>query len=272
MRVVAAALLLLVLGACAPARGDLRLGTTTTVQDSGLLDALVADFEKRSGYDVRATVQGTGATLSSARRGDVDVVLTHEPQQELALMSEGYGRRRELVMYNDFILVGPPADPARVKGKPIDDAFRAIASARAAFISRGDRSGTDVAEKAVWQRAGIAPAAPWYVESGVGQGQSLVVASERRAYVVTDRGTFFGRRSTLALEVMVEPQPRLLNLYHVIAIDPAKAPGARAAAADAWTEYLLSEDAQRLIAEFGADRFGVALFVPAAGKKEGDLR
>jgi tungstate transport system substrate-binding protein len=262
-----------VLAACAPqARGEVRVGTTTTVQDSGLLDVLVADFEKRTGWRARASVQGTGAVLAVARRGDVDVVLVHEPAQELAFMREGFGRRRELVMFNDFILVGPPGDPAAAKGKSVEEAFRAIAGARATFVSRGDRSGTDVAEKAAWQRTGLAPSSPWYLESGVGQAQSLIVASERKAYMLSDRGTFFGRRNALALEVMVEPSPRLLNLYHVIALDTAKVPAANAKAADAWVEYVLSPDAQRLIAEFGKDRFGVALFEAAAGKREQDLR
>ena len=262
-----------VLAGCGPAqRGDVRLGATTTVQDSGLLDALVADFERRTGVRVRATVQGTGAVLDIAKRGDVDVVLVHEPAQELAFMASGFGRRRDLIMYNDFILVGPPSDPAGAKGKTIEDAFRAIAAAQAPFISRGDRSGTDVAERSIWPRAGIAPAPPWYAESGVGQGQSLVVASERKAYILTDRGTFFGSKASLALDVIVEPQPRLLNLYHAIAVDPAKAPNANAAAADAWIAYLLSADGQRLIGDFGRDRFGLALFVPAAGKDERELR
>lgn len=253
------------------ARSDVRLGATTTIQDSGLLDALAADFERRTGRRVRATVQGTGAVLNIARRGDVDVVFVHEPAQELAFVNEGYGGRRELVMYNDFVLVGPPGDPAGTKGKTIEDAFLAIAG-HATFISRGDRSGTDVTEKAIWARAGVRLAGPWYVESGVGQGQSLVVASERKAYVLTDRGTFLSRRSALALEVMVVPEPRLLNLYHVIAVSPAKVPAANAEAANAWIGYVTSPEAQRLIGEFGTEHFGDPLFFPAAGKDERDLR
>lgn len=265
-------LILVAAAACAPAPVvEVRLGATTTIQDSGLLDVLVGDFERRGGGKVRTTVQGTSAILGVAKRGDVDVVLAHEPALELAFMSEGYGRRRDLVMYNDFVLAGPPSDPAGTHGATIENAFRRIAAAGATFISRGDGSGTDVAEKAVWQRIGVRPAPPWYLESGVGQGQSLVVASERKGYIVTDRGTFLGRRAALALDVLVEPQPRLLNLYHVIAVEPARAPRASARAADTWIQYLVSPDAQRLIGEFGRDRFGRSLFTPAAGQSETDL-
>jgi tungstate transport system substrate-binding protein len=257
-------------GASFPApgsNGDVVIGVGTTVQDSGLLDPLVADFERRSGYRARATAQGTSAILNLARKGDVDVAFVHEPDLEKAFMAEGKGVRRDLVMYNDFILVGPPADPAKAKGKPIDDAFRAIAAAGAPFVSRGDKSGTDLNEKAIWKRIGITPAASWYLESGVGQYQSLVVASERRAYMLVDRGTFFGRRSTLQLDVVVEPQPIIPNVYHVITVAGAK----DAAGANAFADYLIGADGQALLRSFGTDRFGVALFRPAAGQNEDSL-
>ncbi len=253
-----------------PERADLIVGATTTVQDSGLLDALVPDFERRTGYRVRTSIGATNATLALASKGDVDVVLVHEPAQELDFVQSGFAKRRLLVMYNDFILVGPPTDPARIKGRSLDDAFRAIAAVGATFISRSDRSGTDVAEKNTWTRLGIRPA-PWYVETGVGQGQSLIIASERRAYILTDRGTFFGRKNTLALDVLVEPSPRLPNIYHVITLDPARLPRVNAAGGDAWAEYLVSSPGQRLIQEFGQATFGVELFFPAAGQDEARL-
>lgn len=253
-------------------RPNVNIAATTTIQDSGLLDALVPDFERRTGYRARVTVQGTGAVLALAAKGDVDATLVHEPRQELAFMATGSAVRRELVMYNDFILVAPPGDPASVRGKSVEDAFRAIAAARAPFISRGDRSGTDVAEKAIWSRIGVAPGAPWYVESGTGQGASLVVASERRAYLITDRGTFFGRKASLALVVAVEPQPRILNLYHAITMNERRFPLVNAAGGDAWVSYLLSPAGQAAIEAFGRDRFGTALFFPAAGKDESALR
>ncbi len=249
-------------------KGEVVIGVGTTIQDSGLLDPLVADFEVRSGYRARAVAQGTSAILTLARKGDVDVAFVHEPELEKAFMAEGKGRSRDLVMYNDFILVGPPADAARTKGRTIDDAFRAIAAAGATFISRGDKSGTDLNEKAIWRRVGVTPAAPWYVESGVGQYQSLVVASERKGYMLVDRGTFFGRRAALQLEVDVEPQPILPNIYHVITVAGAKG----VAGADAFAAYLLGSDGQALIGAFGKDTFGVRIFTPAAGKSEDSLR
>lgn len=248
--------------------GDVIVGVGTTIQDSGLLEPLVADFTSRSGYRARTAVQGTGAILGLARRGDVDVALVHEPEQEKAFMAEGKGGRRALVMYNDFVLVGPPDDGARTSGRSIEDAFRAIAAARATFISRDDRSGTDVTEKALWKRIGLTPSGPWYVGSGVGQYQSLVVASERRGYMLVDRGTFFGRHTALQLEIMVQPQPILPNLYHVITVRGAKGE----AGANAFADYVLGADGQRLIDAFGRDRFGVPLFFPAAGKDEASLR
>lgn len=250
------------------AERPVRLGATTTVQDSGLLDALVADFERRTGRQVRASIQGTGAILGLARRGDVDVVLVHEPSQELELMRDGYGARRVIVMSNDFVLAGPPGDPAGVTGRSIDEAFRAIAEHGSTFISRGDRSGTDVAEKAIWVRAGLRPRAPWYLESGVGQGQSLVVASERRAYMLTDRGTFLVSRAKLDLTILVEPRPSLPNVYHAITLDPVRVPAADRAAAEAFVGYLVSTEGQELIRSFGRERFGTPPFVPAAGRDE----
>lgn len=249
----------------------MRLGATTTLQDSGLLDALVADFERRTGRKVRASVQGTAAVLGLARKGDVDLVFVHEPAQERELMREGYGDRRELVMYNDFVLVGPTADHAGVRGRPIEDAFRSIAASGATFISRGDRSGTDIAEKSIWAGAGLRPQGPWYLESGVGQGQSLVVASERRAYMVTDRGTFVGLSARLDLAILVEPRPRLLNTYHVLTLDPARVPAADRAAAASFVAYLVSVEGQELIGAFGRERYGAPLFTPAAGRDERSL-
>ena len=254
-----------------PERPDVVVGATSTVQDSGLLEALVPDFERRTGYRVRTSIGGTNATLALARTGDVDVVLVHEPAQELAFVQSGFAKRRLLVMYNDFILVGPPSDPAAIKGRPLEDAFRAIAAAGTTFISRSDGSGTDVAEKNVWARIGIRPAAPWYIETGVGQGQSLIVASERRGYILTDRGTFFGRRSALSLDVLVEPSPRVPNIYHVITLDAARSPRVNAAGGDAWADYLVSAAGQRLIGEFGQATFGAPLFIPAAGQDEARL-
>lgn len=272
LRAACVALTLVVACGTGGGAAEVRLGTTTTIQDSGLLDELVAGFERATGRRVRATVQGTGAILTLARSGSVDVVLVHEPGQERAFVADGFGERRTLVMYNDFVLVGPPADPAGARGKPTLDAFRAIAASRSTFISRGDRSGTDVMERSIWPRAGVTPTAPWYVESGVGQAQSLIVASERRGYMLVDRGTLLSQGSRLELEILVEPEPPLRNLYHAIAVVPAKAPGADPEAARALIEYLTSAAAQELIGSFGRERFGAPLFVPAAGRDANEVR
>ncbi len=264
-----------IVASCAPgapsARTDVVLATTTSVQDSGLLDAIRPPFEKSTGYRLRATAQATGAALRIATTGQADVVLVHEPRQERDFMAAGYGRRRELVMYNDFVLVGPPGDPAGARGTDLVAAVRRIAAAGATFLSRSDRSGTDVAEKATWARAGISPSGPWYVESGVGQGQTLVIASEKKAYMLVDRGTFTSQKGALALAVVCGPEPPLLNLYHVIAVDQARFPSVNARGADAFVDFLLSADGQRAIGEHGRARFGASLFTPAAHVDESSL-
>ena len=232
---------------------------------------LIPDFEKRTGYRVRTSGVGTGAALAIGAKGDADVVLVHAPSAELAYMAQGNGGRRLLVMHNDFVVVGPPSDPARIKGKNALEALTAIAGAQAAFISRGDNSGTDILEKSLWKQAAILPAKPWYIESGTGMGQSLTVASEKRAYTVTDRGTFLARRSDLALEILVEKDPPLINVYHVITVDPAKFPRVNREGADAFADYLVSTGAQAIIRAFGVDTFGQPLFFPDAGKKEEEV-
>ncbi len=275
MRVLALAAAVALLAGCGASgpsgRTDILLATTTSVQDSGLLDAITPAFERATGYHLRATAQATAATLKVASTGQADVVLVHEPHQERDFMAAGYGRRRELVMYNDFVLVGPPSDPAGARGKDLSAAVRRIADAHATFLSRSDRSGTDVAEKSVWARAGIAPAGSWYVESGVGQGQTLVIASEKKAYMLVDRGTFTSQKGSLALEIVCDPQPALLNLYHVMGVDQARFPTVNARGADALIDFLLSPDGQRAIGEHGRSRFGTSLFVPAAHADEATL-
>jgi len=254
-----------------PERPDLLLATTTSTQDSGLLDVLIPDFERRTGYRVKATAVGTGAALALGARGDADVVLVHAPSAEEAWMKDGNGDRRLLVMHNDFVIVGPPEDPARIKGRKVFEALKAIADAKATFISRGDNSGTDILEKSLWKQTGIAPQRAWYVESGSGMGQTLTVASEKKAYLVTDRGTFLSRRSTLSLEILVEKDPPLINIYHVITVNGARFPRMNKAGADAFADYLVSPAAQRIIGEFGVDKFGQPLFFPDAGKKEEEV-
>ena len=251
-----------------PARPDLLLATTTSTQDSGLLDVLIPDFEKKTGYKVKTSAVGTGAALAIGARGDADVVLVHAPSLEQDFMKQGNGDRRLFVMHNDFIVVGPPADPAGIKGKGVLDALRAIAAAQATFISRGDNSGTDVLEKSLWKQVGITPAKPWYVEAANGMGQTLQIASEKRAYTITDRSTYVARTASLDLGIVVDKDPPLLNYYHVITVSPTKFPKVNSAGANAFADYLVNAETQKLIASFGVDKFGQQLFFPDAGQPD----
>jgi tungstate transport system substrate-binding protein len=251
-----------------PARPDLLLATTTSTQDSGLLDVLIPDFEKKTGYKVKTSAVGTGAALAIGARGDADVVLVHAPSLEADFMKQGNGDRRLFVMHNDFIVVGPPADPAKIKGKPVLDALKALAAAQATFISRGDNSGTDVLEKSLWKQAGITPAKPWYVEAATGMGQTLQIASEKNAYAITDRATYLSQKSHLQLDIINGGDPPLLNYYHVITVSPTKFPKVNNAGANAFADYLVHPDTQKIIAAFGVDKFGQQLFFPDAGKTD----
>lgn len=272
MRVALA--LALLLAACAPAgaaRPDVLLATTTSFQDSGLLDVLVADFRAASGYRVKATAVGTGAALAIGAKGDADVIVVHAPKAEREFMAAGNGERRHLFMHNDFVLVGPPADPAAVRGLRALDALRRIAERSAPFISRGDRSGTHLLEMDLWEKAAVRPRGAWYVEAATGMGQTLTIASEKRAYTLTDRGTFLARRGQLDLRIFVESDPPLLNVYHVITVSAKRFSGVNAVGANALADYLLSQRAQDLIARFGVDKYGEPLFFPDAGKVEADF-
>jgi len=254
-----------------PDRPDLLLATTTSTQDSGLLDVLIPDFEKRTGYKVKTSAVGTGAALAIGARGDADVVLVHAPSAELDYMKAGNGDRRLLVMHNDFIVIGPPSDPARIKGLKVSEALKAIANAQATFISRGDNSGTDILEKALWKQVAISPQRPWYVEAATGMGQTLTIASEKRAYTISDRATYLARRSEIALDILVEKDPPLINVYHVITVNATRFPRVNRAGADAFADYLVSAQTQKLIAGFGMDKYGQPLFFPDAGKNEEDV-
>jgi tungstate transport system substrate-binding protein len=261
------------LAACAPtppaaARPDLLLATTTSTQDSGLLDVLIPDFEKKTGYKVKTSAVGTGAALAIGARGDADIVLVHAPSLERDFMAQGNGGRRLFVMHNDFIVVGPPSDPAKIKGRPVLDAMKALAAAKAPFISRGDSSGTDVLEKSLWKQAGITPAKPWYVEAATGMGQTLQIASEKNAYTIADRATYLARKATLQLALLNDGDPPLLNYYHIITVNPAKFPKVNALGADSFASYLTAPDTQAIIARFGVDRYGQQLFFPDAGKTD----
>ncbi len=265
-RVLGSLLLLLVGAACAatgtaPARREVILATTTSTYDSGLLDVLVPIFEKQTGYRVKVIAVGTGAALRMGERGDADVLLVHAPEAEEAFMAAGHGLDREFVMYNDFVIVGPPDDPAHIRG--LDDAveaLRRIARAQVLWLSRGDDSGTHKKEMALWREAGVAPQGAWYQETGQGMGATLTIASDKGAYTLSDRGTYLYLRHTLRLDILVEGDPRLFNVYHVIVVNPAKHPNVNVEGARAFADFLTSPQVQDIIRSYGVDEFGEPLF------------
>ena len=249
------------------------LATTTSTQDSGLLDVLLPIFEKKTGYFVKTIAVGSGQAMAMGQKGEADVLLVHSPDAEKKFMAEGYGINRKLVMHNDFIVVGPAEDPAKIKGlKSSQEAFKKVASAMALFVSRGDNSGTDAKEKAIWKAAGIKPEGEkWYQQTGLGMGQTLNVAAEKKGYTLSDRATYLAMKKNLNLDILVEGDAILLNIYHVIEVNPAKWPKVNTAGAKAFSDFMISGETQDVIKAFGVDKFGSSLFFPDAGKKEEEL-
>jgi tungstate transport system substrate-binding protein len=248
------------------------LSTTTSTQDSGLLDVLVPLFEKSTGYTVRTISVGTGQALAMAARGEADVALCHAPALEKKYVAEGKLYDRRLVMYNDFLVVGPGADPAKIKGDPsVVNALKKIAAAGARFVSRGDKSGTHILEQRLWTEAGLAPAPPWYIESGQGMGATLGIADDRQAYTLTDRATLLAFSKRVDLKPMVEHDRLLLNVYSVMEVNPANGPRVNAVGGKAFATFMLATETQAVIKTFGVDKYGQALFVPIAGKRDEDF-
>ena len=249
------------------------LATTTSTQDTGLLDLLVPAFEKQSGLMVKTIAVGSGQAMTMGQRGEADVLLVHSPEAEVKFMAEGCGTARRLVMHNDFVIVGPAADPARIKGikgiKGSVDALKAIAAGGGPFISRGDNSGTHTKEKGLWKTAGIvAEGQAWYQQTGLGMGATLNVASEKGFYTLADRGTYLAMKKILALEILFEGEKSLLNVYHVIEVSQAKWPKVNAAGAKAFADFMVADEAQKTIGGFGVEKYGAPLFFPDAGKAE----
>jgi tungstate transport system substrate-binding protein len=251
--------------------GVLRLATTTSTDDSGLLRAILPAFEKLCACRVDVIAVGTGQALEIGRRGDADVVLVHARQSELKFIAEHQARERFDVMYNDFVIVGPTADPAKIASRrSAREALAAIAAARAPFASRGDKSGTEIAERAIWASANLKPAGAWYRSLGQGMGETLILANEERAYTLSDRGTWLAMRDKLpnlrllmgGRSIAENPDTVLRNQYGVMAIDPRVHPGVNAEAARKFVEWLVSPATQRVIGAFGVKRFGQPLFYP----------
>ncbi|MDD3718105.1 MAG: substrate-binding domain-containing protein [Actinomycetota bacterium] len=242
-------------------RSGLILATTTSVLDSGLLDELVLRFEERYPYRMKTVAVGSGAALLMARQGEADVSVTHEPKAEKEFMDAGYGESRREVMYNDFIIVGPSSDPAGIRGMTdAADAFARISGDAGSFLSRGDASGTHAMEMSVWERAGIQPGGDWYRESGQGMGYTLRIAEDEGAYTLTDRATFIVLDEALDLEVMVEGDAGLLNVYSVIVTNPAVFPDTNIQGARDFDAFLFEEGTQEFIDGFGVERYGRHLF------------
>ena len=250
----------------APASGSARLilATTTSTDNSGLLDYILPDFETRFHANVEVIAVGTGQALKLGEDGNCDVVLVHARAKEDRFVADGFGVNRKDVMYNDFVIVGPSDDPAGIEGlTDAAESFGRIAAAQATFVSRGDDSGTHTKELAVWKKAGITPAGEWYVSAGQGMGAVLTMADEQRAYTLTDRGTYLARTlEGIDLSILVEGDPILFNPYGVIAVNPEKHPTANYALAMQFIGWLTSVDTQEKIGEFGQDKFGQPLFVP----------
>ncbi len=260
----------------APVQADSKnviLATTTSTQDTGLLDVLVPIFEKKTGYSVKTIAVGSGQAMAMGRKGEADVMLVHSPEDEKKLVDEGFGKNRRIVMHNDFIIVGPTDDPAGVKtAKSAAAAFKAVADAGALFLSRGDNSGTHSREKAIWGKSGVNPVGQkWYQETGLGMGQTMAVAAEKKGYTLTDRGTWLSMREKLGLPLLAEGDPSLLNVYHVIEVNPAKWEKVNTAGAKAFADFIVAKEAQDVIASFGIDKYGKPLFFPDAGKAEEKL-
>ncbi len=245
------------------------LATTTSTQDSGLLDVLIPIFEKESGYLVKTIAVGSGQAMAMGMKGEADVLLVHSPDAEKKFMAEGFGTTRRLVMHNDFIIVGPASDPARIRSaKTSVDALKRIAQSGSLFLSRGDNSGTHAKEKGLWKGAGITPAGQkWYQQTGLGMGLTLNVAAEKKGYTLTDRATYLALRKNLGLAILMEGDAKLLNVYHVIELNTAKWPKINAAGGKAFADFMVSRKTQEVIGKFGVKKFGSPLFFPDAGKK-----
>jgi tungstate transport system substrate-binding protein len=259
----------------APKRRDLILATTTSTQDSGLLDHLVPRFEKQTGYQVKTVSVGTGAALQLGARGEADVVLVHAPESEVPWMTEGNGTERLLVMHNDFVILAPPGDPAGTAGQTkAVAALENIGARGALWISRDDDSGTDQIEKKLWSQTSVASKGQsWYITVGQGVGSTLTLADQKDAYTLAARATYLVRRAQLGLQITVEGDPALLNIYHVMPVNPAKFPGVElnVAGGQDFARWLVSRETQRVIGEFGKAQYGQPLFFPDAGKREDEL-
>ena len=267
-RIVALSLAVLLVAAgygCGDGSDELILATTTSTQDSGLLDVLIPQFEDAHDYKVKTIAVGSGEALRLASEGEADVVLAHSPKAEEEFMTAGNGESRLVVMHNDFVIVGPADDPAGIEdAATAAEALDKIASSESIFLSRGDESGTHTKELSLWTDAKIEPGGSWYQETGQGMGATLTVAGEKQGYTLSDRGTYLAQKANLDLELLFEGDKALFNQYHVIVVDPKKHSKVNAEGARAFAAFITSPSVQATIGEFGVEDYGQALFIPDA--------
>ncbi|MDR0549457.1 MAG: substrate-binding domain-containing protein [Deltaproteobacteria bacterium] len=271
-RLLLALFLAVFFASSAYAADTIKMSTTTSTQDSGLLDTLLPEFQKDSGIEVQVLAKGTGAAIRDGVDGNVDVIFVHDPEREEKFVADGFGVKRYKVMHNDFVLVGDPSDPAKIKGeKSVLAAFKKIAAQKVEFISRGDESGTHAKEVSIWTKTGLpmkdkAPEGAWYLSVGQGMGKTLIMAAEKKAYALTDRGTFiaqkFGAEKPTSLEILVEGDELLFNPYGVIPVNPKKHPNVKLDLAEKFANWLVSARGQKVIADYKLN--GQQVFYPDA--------
>lgn len=243
------------------------LATTTSTQDSGLLDFIIPKFEKETGIKVKVIAKGTGEALEMGKRGDADCLLVHAKSKEEQFIKDGYALKRYDVMYNDFVIVGPQNDSAKVKSADNDPllSFKKIYEKKAAFISRGDDSGTHIKEKEIWKKLNVNPSGDWYISAGTGMGAVLKMADEKGAYTLTDRATYLSMKDKISLIIVAEKNPILYNQYGIMMVNPKKHK-IKEKEVQNFIEWILSDKAQKLIGEYGRDKYGQSLFIPNAKK------
>lgn len=241
------------------------LATTTSTQDSGLLDVLIPIFEEQSGYNVKTIAVGTGQALAMGEKGEADALLVHAPKAEQEIVDKGVATNRKRVMYNDFIIVGPLADPASIIGLSVKEGFQNVAESGSLFVSRGDDSGTHKKELQIWSEIGVNPEEEWYIETGQGMGATLQITAEREGYTLTDRATYLALKNQIdTLQIVIEGDQSLLNIYHVMQVNPEKFDLVNGEAGEAFVSFMISPEIQELITSFGVEEYGEPLFFPDA--------
>lgn len=246
------------------AETSMILATTTSTADTGLLDYLLPKFEKKYNVKVKTIAVGTGEAIAMGERGEADVLLVHSRTAENKFMTDGNGSLRLDVMYNDFVIIGPKDDPAKIKGKQPGEALTLIKNSASPFITRGDESGTHKKEKTLWTNAGITPSGDWYINVGQGMGEATRIANEKQAYILIDRGTYLSLKDSIKLDVLVEGQKELFNPYGVIVVSKTKFDKVNEVDATAFAKWITSAEVQKLIGDFGKKEFGQSLFIPSA--------